>query len=637
MRKISHILILAIFFATTALLFFSPGLASAQTQDAFGIKCWVGITSGGIDPGGCVALIGYYFFWYPTSLLLILAAALFDTIVTWSFNPGAILSGPLVSTAWGTVRDIANLALIFALLYIAIATILQIGGVQLKRAVASVIIVGLLINFSLFVTRVVIDASNILAGGLYSKITAVSSNTSALGSYNILGVDVKGISATIVSKFNPQKMLTQDVVNAWRDARDGISGVFFVFLFAAVINVVAAYIFLKAGLLLVARVVMFVFLMISSPLAFVAWALPGGGNNFASKWWGSLVNQALVAPVFFLFLYVITTVYSSSLLSNIISGSTNQGFMQFLVSIALPFIIIIVALFIALKVTTKLAGEAGSYATKIGGAVVGGAVLGGAAFAGRTVIGGAATRFAESERFKKFGDQNPTLGRWTKAGLDKVSSAGFDLRNVKGMDDLGKGKKGGYAADLKARTRAKEKFGQHLEKDQFGNERKARQAQTPIIDKETGQYAQAQHAIIDPSTGKTIMEKGEHIYSDTERKHIEQYYATPDATSRAVLAQELAEMKKKREASSVISAKAAYQQKLEKAGKKGVMGKNLIWARSSRDAAKNLRSGKTTQDNATEKLEKITKELAEGGESETLNALKEEAEKSRSGGEKATT
>ena len=445
---------------------------AAQQQNnpskPFGLTCW-SIVPPGFDMGSCVALAGYYIFWYPTAAVLMLAAAVFDTMAAWSFNADILGSG-MVSSAWGMVRDIANLALIFALLYIANATILQIGGVQLKKAVANVIIVALLINFSFFVTRVVIDASNVLASSLYSRITANAApgtglGPTAIGSENI---GVLQISSRIVSVFDVQKFLTEDVVKAWNTAGNGNSSLFFVFFFAAFVNVVAAYVFLKAGLLLVARVVMFVFLLISSPLAFAAWALPGGGGNFDKKWWSSLVDQALVAPVFFLFLYVITSVYSKNLIDGIVGTSVNKDFLPFLVNIALHFVIVVVALLIAVKVTTKLSGAAGSYATAVGGAVVGGAVLGGAAFAGRAVIGGTATRMAESERFKKLAAENPTIGRWSKAGLDAVSGASFDGRSIIGSGELGKPRKGGYTEDLKTRVEAKEKLAKHVGTDKFG-------------------------------------------------------------------------------------------------------------------------------------------------------------------------
>lgn len=597
MRKIPYILILAIIlpsFLMVTQYFFAPTIAQAQTgiseegrariaaenarvlelarasreaaareneAKPFGLTC-ISFTS--FDFGSCVALLGYYLFWYPTNLLLILAAAIFDTMAAWSFNAD-ILRSPMVSAAWGMIRDLANLSLIFALLYIAIATILQIGGVQLKKAVANVIIVALLINFSLFVTQIVIDTSNILASSLYSRITANAPSTTAIGPSGVGTVEVKQISARIVATFDPQKFLTQDFVDAWKTSRDGLSGVFFVFLFAAFVNLVAIYAFLRAGLLLIGRVVMFVFLLISSPLAFAAWALPGGGDNFDKKWWGALIDQALVAPVFFLFLYVITTVYSSSLIDGIIRSSAGLTLLPFLINIALHFVIIIVALLIAVKVTSKLAGAAGAYATKIGGGIVGGAVFGGAAMAGRVVVGGAATRMAESGRFKEFAANNPTIGRIVKGGLDRTASANFDARSIIGSGELGKPAKGGYTADLKSRIEAKEKLGKHLGDLSMGT-----REVTKFREKE--EWRPHPSGALD-SSGNPIMEK--------------------------------IKVRKEYKENVPVTAKQVYTEKLGKTIYGGEPDpEDTAWARSSRNAAKNLRKSKTPKDEMFELLKK---------------------------------
>lgn len=646
MRKIPYILILAIFlpmfFGVAIPLFSAPETALAAPVDSpyvpltpeqiaaksavaladskktweeeqkkedganFGLTCWQLLPWPKLDPGACVALFAYYIFWYPTAALLMVAAAVFDTLAAWSFNAD-ILKSTMVSGAWKMLRDLANLTLIFALLYIAIATILQVGGVQLKKAVANVIIVALLINFSLFITEVVIDASNILASSLYDRIgTAMgaplpSSGPSpagtALGPTSV-GVTQKTgvlqISARIVAAFGPQKFLTKEIVEKWDKARDGKSSLFFVFVFAAIVNIIAAYAFLVAGLLLVARVVMFVFLIISSPIAFAAWALPGGGGGFDKKWWSALVDQALVAPVFFLFLYVITTVYDKDLLGGVLSTPTGAGdFIPFLVSIALHFVVIIVALLIAVNITKKLSGAAGSYATKIGGAVVGGAVLGGAAMAGRAVVGGAATRLAENERFKKIAENSGFVGRGAKAGLDKISGASFDARSIIGSGELGKPRKGAsYAGDLKARTAAKEKFADYIEKDKFGNARYGAPDKTLV---------EEEYEVMRPSPSGAVDNAGNPIMQKVKEKRM-----IPKEVE--------------------VTAKEAYRRKLEKAGRFEFMGKtDWTLLRSSRNAALNIKSGKTTKSSAQEQLDKIKDDV------------REELKKEMEGGSEKTT
>jgi hypothetical protein len=84
-----------------------------------------------------------------------------------------------LSVGWTAVRDIANIAFIFILLYLAFVIILQAETSGTMRTLAMVIIMALLINFSFFITRVVIDGGNVLAVQFYNQINAPSLETTA--------------------------------------------------------------------------------------------------------------------------------------------------------------------------------------------------------------------------------------------------------------------------------------------------------------------------------------------------------------------------------------------------------------------------------------------------------------------------
>jgi hypothetical protein len=75
-----------------------------------------------------------------------------------------------INTGWAVSRDVANLFFIFILLYIAIATILRLSSYGMKALLAKLVIIALLVNFSLVITKVIIDASNILAREFYSQL-----------------------------------------------------------------------------------------------------------------------------------------------------------------------------------------------------------------------------------------------------------------------------------------------------------------------------------------------------------------------------------------------------------------------------------------------------------------------------------
>ena len=75
----------------------------------------------------------------------------------------------VVEQGYKIILNVANMIFIFLLLYIAIKTILGDGG-DMKKLLTNIIVVALMINFSLFMTKVIIDASNIVAMGFYNAI-----------------------------------------------------------------------------------------------------------------------------------------------------------------------------------------------------------------------------------------------------------------------------------------------------------------------------------------------------------------------------------------------------------------------------------------------------------------------------------
>ena len=457
----------------------------------------------------CAILFIVYTFWNLTNWVLTLAGAMFDMFA--AFTIGTVLfksTMTMTQQAWGVVRDIANLALIFSLLYIAIATILQIGGVQLKKAVASVVIVGLLINFSFFITRVVIDASNILAGALYSKVVANSAAESNFVT-SIGGVPVKSVSSSIIAAFNPQQIMDQTVVDKLAKADMKGQNVFtFLYLFASILNIFAAIIFLKVALLLVGRVVMFLFLIIASPLAFVGYAIPGA--SFHKEWWKTLIDQAMVAPVFFFFLYVITTVLNGSFLDSIFKSSKDTlDPMTFYISMTAHFIIVILALNLALKKTAKLSGEIGGAILGFAGGLitgaVGGATVGLAARAGRHTIGRAAKSLQDSAAVKQFVARTGVAGEILDRGLGATARGSMDFRGLPGGKNIGLGSaggKGGYDKHLKDQIGRKVELGKRLEKGKHGENVLA----TNWRGKAVTEMETIYEDVIDPVTKKPVLE-----------------------------------------------------------------------------------------------------------------------------------
>lgn len=358
MKKINFYILIAFIILVAGVTLFTPDVASAQQGTIGGDPGLSCSLFGGWTVDECVALIGYYAFYVPTAWILIIAGGIFDTMLALSLSTKTI-NQPFVLEAWGIVRDVANLFFIFILLYIAIGTILQTGGDTLKRALVNVIIVAFVINFSFFFTRVVIDASNIFALEFYSKIGSVTESPH-IGSLS--DIQERSITAGFVSAFNPQRIIASETFKTWQGDGYSKSLLFVMFFVGAIINLVASYVFFLAGFLFVARVVAFMFLIIASPLAFMAYIVPNK-SSYANSWWTQLVNQALVAPVFLFFIYVITKMIvgtggGDQFMKNAFSGVTTIT--DLLINMVLQGTVIVVALLMGLRAAQKLSGEAGT-------------------------------------------------------------------------------------------------------------------------------------------------------------------------------------------------------------------------------------------------------------------------------------
>src|SRR3989344_988128 len=88
----------------------------------------------------------------------------------WMIQPAYIINSTVVQIGWGVTRDLANMLFILILLGIALDYILfQSFGV--KRALPTLIVVALLINFSLPIAGIFIDFANVFSDFFITKVT----------------------------------------------------------------------------------------------------------------------------------------------------------------------------------------------------------------------------------------------------------------------------------------------------------------------------------------------------------------------------------------------------------------------------------------------------------------------------------
>ena len=218
---------------------------------------------------------------------------------------------PSILAGWKTFRDLGNIFFIFILLYIAISTILRLNGSDTKKLLTSVIIVALLVNFSMFFAEVIIDGTNILALTFLSKITV----TGKSGNVNLVASATNYADGGLASAYlqnlglgnfygppaatNSQPQGTANSNIPAFNQNNWISVLFVAFL-TAIVMFVVGFVMLISSILFVIRYVVFIFLLILSPLAFVGSILPKTKAMISDKWWKTLFDQSLFAPIYFM-------------------------------------------------------------------------------------------------------------------------------------------------------------------------------------------------------------------------------------------------------------------------------------------------------------------------------------------------
>lgn len=254
-----------------------------------------------------------------STILLGMAGVLFNLVVVKAVFGFSTLVGnsPGLLIAWGILRDIGNMLLLFGFIFMGLATILDLHTYHAKKALPNLIIFAILMNFSLFVSEAIIDVSNGLASVIYTQSSTAcpdldgSLSGAATGSeaeyqkaresYSSCAVNY-GIGGSIMEVSGLSTMFTI------RDEQAIQSIV--VYLGLSLFAIIGAVVMFAAAIMLIVRTVTLTFLIIFSPIGFAGMAIPPLHEQ-AKKWWSTLINQALFAPVLILLMLVSLKVSAS--------------------------------------------------------------------------------------------------------------------------------------------------------------------------------------------------------------------------------------------------------------------------------------------------------------------------------------
>ena len=391
--------------------------------------------------GSCVILLTYYVGPALAGNVAYIGAYFFSIVVQLSLNSTAYALD-FLSPGWETVRDVANMAFIFILIYIALTVMLAAETSGTIKTLAVVVVIALLVNFSFFFTRIVIDTGNIVAVQFYNAIPYQGS----IGN----GSNTKDLSLSIMNAVKPQELLNGAMLEKARAATGnnaGAVGVYIVlFLSVAAMLWILFFVFLQVGIKFMLRIVGLWFVLIASPLAFVAQTMPQT-KHFFKQWLDYLIKFSFY-PAIFLFMFWILTKFTTSILSSGNGGTGNGslmnalfntptgssvelGTMTAIATVAIRMGFVIAVLYVGLKVSDWIVKEGSATAMKVSGWTTGKA-FGAVGWGGRNTFGWAGQRLSETAAMRNWAAKGGILGRTLWRGTGALGRGSFDARGLPG-------------------------------------------------------------------------------------------------------------------------------------------------------------------------------------------------------------
>ncbi len=432
----------------------TTGSTDGTFQDNIDSGCTINWSGGGWTPQGCILKFVYYFYFQLPTFLLFVAAYFFNVLISLVIQ-SSMYQHEFITSAWVVVRDLSNIFFILILLYIAIKTVLNMGGHETKSMITSVIIMAVLINFSLFFTKIVIDTSNILALVFYNKLDTKykdnKGNKVERPNTPVTPDEEKDASGAMYAKFDATRLVDASfikeieatTVNVGGKVIGGFLGAGKIFAIklgimavAGTIMVFAAYAFFTSGIFFLGRLIELWILMIFAPFAFMSFAVPKLSHTEYGweKWSEKLISTAFMAPIFMFFLYLIFKLLEADTFFKGFLKSGNTNFIGTILGIILPALIILGLLLKAKDMAKKGGGQFGEM-VMTGAKVLGGVAIAatgaGAAAIGTRVVGGMALKTLANTGLRDRALSGDKIAQKEIESAGKTANRSFDFRDTK--------------------------------------------------------------------------------------------------------------------------------------------------------------------------------------------------------------
>lgn len=230
-----------------------------------------------------------------------------------------------VYVAWGSIRNLANIAFAIMLLIVILSQLtgLGISNYGIKKILPSLIIIIILINISFLICQFLIDISNVVGSSIEGIADFIRSKIPSAS-----GVGVGDVfRGTLASLFTAAGIAG---IGAGTYVAVTMSGASVLIpLLISIIGVLISIVF--AFIILAVRQAGILVLVVISPLAIICYALPNTKSLF-DKWKKMFTSLLFIYPV------CAACIYGGQVVSSLMLASNNTGFMFNLVAMLLQII-----------------------------------------------------------------------------------------------------------------------------------------------------------------------------------------------------------------------------------------------------------------------------------------------------------
>ena len=313
-----------------------------------------------------------------SALVLYLVGNLFDYSIEIAVNSAEFFKAlNIIEPMWAVVRDFANMTFIFVLIYLAWQILLGKGNFSAKENVMRLVLVAILINFSLFAAKAMVDASNILSLNIYESIKAPNSSPDVNGRASV-SARIMG-TLGLASVYNLSSVFDRKTIPGC----GGVPGtILTVGIFGTILFSITSITFLIAAILFFMRMLNILILFITSPVWVWGYVINESRVEKLKKDWMNKMLGVMKFPVIYmLILYVGLAMFGqlsaaqlaatgkpTSILQIICNTATGEGktdiFQQ------LPIIINFVLVIAILMYAIKYAVSDGAQGSIVGGKFV---------------------------------------------------------------------------------------------------------------------------------------------------------------------------------------------------------------------------------------------------------------------------